>query len=614
MPNQRSDIYRQANSMVTRRESILCSAGTLAAAWLAGPSALHGARAAEALSFKLFDAHLHLVADDAKRYPPAAPGTPAWGVRLPDPMPPGVSGQPGGGSGTSVVAKPDVARVVRWMEEQGVEAGAAVQKRGTYGLDNSYILDSADLHRDRLVPVVALDAEDAKTPDLVREMTEQHGLAAVRLTGMPADDNTFPWLSSSRALRTWAVAEQLGLVVDVMVMPHGALSHGAAEIIQLARSHPHVRVVLDHVDFPTPQGGPEYGIDRVQRSLAQEKNIFYKVTTLNLDLLREAKVAASDFVDRIVAVYGADRVMWGSDLGNSAGSYDELVERIIAATARLGDSDRRKVLYDTGRSVFVRGGHRGGITAAAAAAKTYEVMVFSKPVNGLEADFNAWYDRQHVPDMLQVPGFKAARRFVTIKAATPTSVLPPYLVIYDVRTADLDVTNAEVKSRAASGRIVRGRAFDYATSATVIFAPRGARIRAEDIPGTAAAMRIPGKSALQTFYLVVFSDAAAGREDEYNSWYDTQHLPDVLHVPGFTWGQRYELADNETPSTRVPRYLALYEFKSYELAATSAEIERRVRDGLTRMSTAMAPDPMVYYMSPLGPLARAKQEGTHDHR
>ena len=50
--------------------------------------------------------------------------------------------------------------------------------------------------------------------------------------------------------------------------------------------------------------------------------------------------------------------MWGSDAGNSAGAYHELVERILAATSRLSGSERRQLLHDTGERVFVQGGRR----------------------------------------------------------------------------------------------------------------------------------------------------------------------------------------------------------------------------------------------------------------
>jgi hypothetical protein len=47
--------------------------------------------------------------------------------------------------------------------------------------------------------------------------------------------------------------------------------------------------------------------------------------------------------------------------------------------------------------------------------------------------------------------------------------------------------------------------------------------------------------------LLVFTNAAAGREDEFHQWYDETHIPDVLAVPGVVSAQRYAVAPVETP-------------------------------------------------------------------
>jgi hypothetical protein len=242
-----------------------------------------------------------------------------------------------------------------------------------------------------------------------------------------------------------------------------------------------------------------------------------------------------------------------------------------------------------------------GVALAAAPPKHYWVMVFSRPIAGKEAEFNAWYDQEHIPDMLSVPGFEAAQRLVTVQAGTPTSTLPPYLAIYDVATRDLDATNAEVKRRMTTGVLRKGDAIDYPGIVTAIFSPLGPPQLAKTFHGSTPAAKIPGHNELKPFELIVFSNPETTREDEYNHWYDTMHVPDVLHVPGFISGQRFELAENASPGTAIPRYLVRFEFKSYDLDATVAEIVARIKSGKTRMSTAMAPDSMVYFDSPLGP-------------
>lgn len=43
------------------------------------------------------------------------------------------------------------------------------------------------------------------------------------------------------------------------------------------------------------------------------------------------------------------------------------------------------------------------------------------------------------------------------------------------------------------------------------------------------------------YVIVVSSRPAAGREEEYNDWYNNQHLADVLAQPGFKTARRYKI-------------------------------------------------------------------------
>ncbi len=57
-----------------------------------------------------------------------------------------------------------------------------------------------------------------------------------------------------------------------------------------------------------------------------------------------------------------------------------------------------------------------------------EAMLFSQmaPLPGYESRFQHWYDTEHVPLRMALPGFLAARRYRAIKGQ------PEYLAIYDV--------------------------------------------------------------------------------------------------------------------------------------------------------------------------------------
>jgi hypothetical protein len=96
-----------------------------------------------------------------------------------------------------------------------------------------------------------------------------------------------------------------------------------------------------------------------------------------------------------------------------------------------------------------------------------------------------------------------------------------------------------------------------------------------------------GSGAAGRYRMFVFTNPVDGQESDYNDWYDRQHVPDVLRVPGFLSGQRFAMADPDRQNlVKLPRYLALFELRSGGLAATDAEILARGRDGRTVNSSS----------------------------
>jgi hypothetical protein len=57
------------------------------------------------------------------------------------------------------------------------------------------------------------------------------------------------------------------------------------------------------------------------------------------------------------------------------------------------------------------------------------LLVLMQPPAKIEEEFNAWYDTEHVPERLSVPGVLTAIRFASVSAATPK-----YLAMYDLET------------------------------------------------------------------------------------------------------------------------------------------------------------------------------------
>jgi hypothetical protein len=96
--------------------------------------------------------------------------------------------------------------------------------------------------------------------------------------------------------------------------------------------------------------------------------------------------------------------------------------------------------------------------------------------------------------------------------------------------------------------------------------------------------------------MVVFTNFAAGREQEYNRWYDDVHVPEVLEVGPIVGCQRFKVVDSQMmPQTHS--YLAIYEFEGGAKEALDA---LQAANGSMAMTDAMQ-DPHLCMVEPLGP-------------
>lgn len=48
------------------------------------------------------------------------------------------------------------------------------------------------------------------------------------------------------------------------------------------------------------------------------------------------------------------------------------------------------------------------------------LLTLTEPPAGMEEEFNAWYDQEHLPERLAIPGFRSARRWVRGKTYLAT--------------------------------------------------------------------------------------------------------------------------------------------------------------------------------------------------
>ena len=82
--------------------------------------------------------------------------------------------------------------------------------------------------------------------------------------------------------------------------------------------------------------------------------------------------------------------------------------------------------------------------------------------------------------------------------------------------------------------------------------------------------------------LVVWCEVPSPLEDEFNRWYNEEHLPERLTVPGILSAARYEAVSSG------PKHLAIYELESSKVMESQDYL--RLKNSPTEWSKKMSPD------------------------
>jgi len=303
------------------------------------------------MSSFLLDTHAHLIANDWDRYP-ARPFTPD----LPVPDRPAYT----------MTAD----ELLALMDAQQVAQACLVQRGHVYGYDNSAIIDAASRHPDRFHPVVILDTQDPETPVRYRRMVADDRVVGFRMANSRPWLLDTAWLSSPTAMEVWQACADLGTPMTVIVFDN-QLSYVLPLIKLIAGMFPHLPIVLDHGAMPfgmsqyevalreeageavTMPPGPHYGIDTTVAIFEDVPNVFFKITEINFERLVKAGVPSASLVRRMVDSFGAGRMVWGSDVGQSMlWSYAEKVAMARDCVALLTADEAQAMLHDNAARIY----------------------------------------------------------------------------------------------------------------------------------------------------------------------------------------------------------------------------------------------------------------------
>lgn len=300
---------------------------------------------------RLFDTHAHLISDDWETYPPRA-------MHASLPVPPRTD--------YTVTAQ----QLVRMMDQHDVAAACVVQRGHLYGFDNSYIIEAARLFPDRLLPVVILDTQDASASATLRHMARHSAVRGLRMANTrPAVLDT-GWMASPAALEVWKTCADLQLPVAIIFFQN-QLPWTIPLLRYIAQRLPALPILIDHlgipwgaslpelawareagIDTPMPPA-PDFGIASNIGVLEDCPNVCFKFTEINVERLQEAGVDPALVVRRMADRFGARRLVWGSDVGQSLKwPFERKVAHALAAARLLDAAGQQDFLHDNAARMY----------------------------------------------------------------------------------------------------------------------------------------------------------------------------------------------------------------------------------------------------------------------
>ncbi|MES2898980.1 MAG: hypothetical protein V4723_04580 [Pseudomonadota bacterium] len=104
-------------------------------------------------------------------------------------------------------------------------------------------------------------------------------------------------------------------------------------------------------------------------------------------------------------------------------------------------------------------------------------------------------------------------------------------------------------------------------------------------------------------FVLVISDCVAGREDEYNDYYDQRHIPDIMaHEPEVVAAQRFAVCRHFGPEgLPMWRFSTLYTVETEDMDAYLARSTELMKSGKIPPSDAAMPaTAAVFHLLPLG--------------
>ena len=277
---------------------------------------------------QIVDAHAHIYHPDETRYP-----------KIAEPL------RPPQGTG-------DVDHLRREMAAAGVTRAVLVQTGTAYRWDNRLLADTAAAHSDWAVGVCTLDPAAPESVAELERLVAGYNVRGLRMEPTRSPDPVF---DHPGAHRLWAAAQHLGVVICAHVR-----SLFLGQLAALLACYPTVPVVLDHAAYPrATEGLASETVTRVA-GLARFPNLYLKLTFAVTGSEEDYPFRDMHAILwRLIAAYGPERCMWGSDFPCELWLKDKATYRshlsLFTEALGLSASEQESILGTTPARVWFSG-------------------------------------------------------------------------------------------------------------------------------------------------------------------------------------------------------------------------------------------------------------------
>jgi predicted TIM-barrel fold metal-dependent hydrolase len=154
-------------------------------------------------------------------------------------------------------------------------------------------------------------------------------------------------LVDPRSFPVWEHAREKGVAIAL-----STVGRGFEQIRFLCQRFPQVKVILDHAGSAKLDDGPPFAQAQQVFDLADLRNLYLKITSNTFVLAKQGKATPAAYFTKLVSVFGADRLAWGSNQPASAGTMTELVDMAKSGLAALKPADRAMIFSGTAKRLY----------------------------------------------------------------------------------------------------------------------------------------------------------------------------------------------------------------------------------------------------------------------